>query len=87
MTGKRGTSSHEIADTSNEVDRVLEKGQLAVEGWQSVLDAAQQDLARVTERVISWLMYAAIVITLLLVLAAAGQISLLGRAIGWLRRT
>jgi hypothetical protein len=84
--GEKGTGSREVAATTNEVDQVLEKCQVAVDGWQSDLDAASADLARVKARVVNWLTCVAIAMTVLLVWAGAGQVSLLGRALGWLKR-
>jgi hypothetical protein len=84
--GETGTSSREVAATTNEVDHVLEKCQVAVDSWQSDLDAAREDLERVKARIVSWLMYVAIAMTVLVVWVAVGQISLFGRALGWLKR-
>jgi hypothetical protein len=53
--GETGTSSREVAATASEVERVLEKCQVAVDGWQSDLDAAREDLARVKAQPVSWL--------------------------------
>jgi hypothetical protein len=84
--GEKGTSSREVAATTSEVDHVLEKCQVAVDSWQSDLDAACEDLARVKAQMVSWLMYVAVVMTVLFVWVAAGQISLFGRALEWLKR-
>jgi hypothetical protein len=84
---EKGPNSQGAAAATREVDRVLEKCQEAVDSWQSDLDAAREDLARVQAQMVSWQMYVAITMTLLLVLMAAGQISLFGRALEWLKRT
>ena len=84
--GEKGTSSREIAATTSEVDQVLERCQAAVDSWQSDLDGAREDLAHVKAQIVSWLTYVAIVMTVLLVWVAAGQISLFGRALEWLKR-
>ena len=84
--GETGPSSREAAATTSEVDHVLEKCQVAVDSWQAELDAALADLARVQTQMVSWLMCLAIAMTVLLVWVAAGQISLLGRALEWLKR-
>jgi hypothetical protein len=68
------------------VEQVLEQCQVAVDSWQSDVDAARKGLARVKVQMVRWLMYAAIVMTVLLVWVAAGQISLFGRALEWLKR-
>jgi hypothetical protein len=84
--GEQGTSSREVTATTSEVDHVLEKCQVAVDSWQSDLDAAGEDLARVKAQIVSWQTYVAIAITVLFVWVAAGQISLFGRAVEWLKR-
>ena len=57
-----------------------------MDSWQSDLDGAREDLAHVKAQIVSWLTYVAIVMTVLLVWVAAGQISLFGRALEWLKR-
>jgi hypothetical protein len=57
-----------------------------VDSWQAELDAALADLARVQTQMVSSLMCMAIAMTVLLVWVAAGQISLFGRALEWLKR-
>jgi hypothetical protein len=84
--GEKGTSSREAAATTSEVDHVLEKCHVAVDRWRSDLDAAREDLARVKAQMVSGQMYVAVAMTVLLVWAAAGQVSLFGRALEWLRR-
>jgi hypothetical protein len=84
--GEKGTSSREVAATTGEVDQVLEKCQVAVDSWQSDLDGAREDLARVKAQMVSWLTYVAIALTVLFVWVAAGQICLFGRALEWLKR-
>jgi hypothetical protein len=84
--GEERASSRDIAAKASEVDQFLEKSEAAVIGWQSDLDAATNDLARVRAEIVSWLMYLAIAMTVLFVWAALGQISLFGRALEWLKR-
>jgi hypothetical protein len=84
--GNKGTSSREAAAAASEVEQVLENCQVAVDSWQSDLDGAREDLARVKAQMDSWLLYVAIALTVLLVWVAAGQISLFGRAVEWLKR-
>jgi hypothetical protein len=83
---EKGTSSREAAATTSEVAHVLETCQVAVDSWQSDLDAARADLARIQAQTVSWLLPVAIAMTVLLVWVAAGQISLSGRAVEWLKR-
>ena len=83
--GDKGTSSQEVA-TTNEVDHVLEQCQVAVDNWQTDLDAVSADLARARAQVVDWMTYVAIAMTVLLMWVGAGQISLLGRAREWLKR-
>jgi hypothetical protein len=84
--GEKGTDSQQVAATTSEMDHVLEKCQVAVDRWQADLDAAREDLARLKAQVVHWQVYVAIALTVLLVWVAAGQISLLGRALEWLKR-
>jgi hypothetical protein len=84
--GEKGTSSQEVAARRREVDQVLEKCQVAMESWQLDLDVALEDLARVKVQMVTWLRYGAIALTVLFVWAGAGQISLFGRGLGWLKR-
>jgi hypothetical protein len=84
--GDKGTSSQEVAATTNEVDHVLEQCQVAVDNWQTDLDAVSADLARARAEVVDWMTYVAIAMTVLLMCVGAGQISLLGRAREWLKR-
>jgi hypothetical protein len=84
--GEKGTSSQEVAARTREVDQVLEKCQVAMDSWQPDLDAALEDLARVKAQMATWLRFGAIAMTVLFVWAGAGQISLFGRALGWLKR-
>jgi hypothetical protein len=83
--GETGVGSREAAATTSEVDRVLEKCQVAVDTWESDLGAAREDLARVQAQTVSWLLYVAIGVTVLFVWMAAGQFSLFGRAVEWLK--
>jgi hypothetical protein len=84
--GDKETSSQEVAARASDVDHVLEKCQVAMDSWQPDLDAALEDLARVKAQMDSWLRYGAIAMTVLFVWAGAGQISLFGRAVEWLKR-
>jgi hypothetical protein len=83
--GEGGTSSREVAATTSEVEGVLQRCQVAVDSWQIDLDAARENLARIKAQIVGWLMYIAIAMTVLLAWVAAGQISLFGRALAWLR--
>jgi hypothetical protein len=83
--GEKGTGGREVAATTNEVDSVLEKCQLAVDRWQSDLGAARQTLARVHSEMVPFLRYGAIAMTVLCVWAATGQVSLFRRALEWLK--
>jgi hypothetical protein len=84
--GEEGVSSRDLAAKTSEVEQFLEKCEAAVIGWQFDLDAASGDLARVRAQIVSWLTCVAIAMTVLFVWAALGQISLFGRALGWLKR-
>jgi hypothetical protein len=84
--GEKGTGSQEVGARTSDVDHVLEKCQVAMDSWQPDLDAALEDLERVKAQMATWLRYGAIAMTVLLVWAGAGQLSLFGRALGWLKR-
>jgi hypothetical protein len=83
--GDKETSGQEVVATTNAVDRVLERCQTTVDDWQSELDAVRADLEPVKTQTLRWLLIGAIAMTVLLVWVAAGQISLFGRAVAWLK--
>jgi methyl-accepting chemotaxis protein len=83
--GDKETSSQEVAAATTEVDRVLENCQATLTDWQSDLDAARDDLAQIKTRILGWLTWAAIAVTVLCSWVAAGQICLFARALRWCR--
>jgi hypothetical protein len=64
---------------------VLQKCQATVTDWQSDLDAARDDIAHVKAKILGWLTWAAVAVTVLCSWVAAGQISLFARALRWCR--
>jgi hypothetical protein len=58
-----------------------------VDGWQSDLDAAREELPRVRVEVLGWLTPAAIAVSVLGAWVALSQISLFAHARKWCRRT
>jgi hypothetical protein len=83
--GDKEASGRDVAAATGEVDLVLQRCQAAVDGWQSDLDAAREDVARLTAEILGWLNCAAVVVTLVCLWVAAGQISLFARALQWCR--
>jgi hypothetical protein len=79
------TGRQEVAAATSEVDRFLQKCQTTVDAWQSDLDTARGDLAHFKAKLLGWLTYAAIVVTVLCSWVGAGQISLFARALRWCR--
>jgi hypothetical protein len=81
--GDREINNQDATDATRRVDLVLSRCEEAVNKWQSDLDEARASVARVKERVLGWLQWSAIVLTILLAWAGLGQLSLFGRAIRW----
>jgi hypothetical protein len=85
--GDKETSHREVASATSQVDLVLQNCQAALDDWQSDLDAAHEDLARVKGQILGWLTYAAVAVTILCLWVGAGQVSLFARALRWCRGT
>jgi len=83
--GDKETGSREVAAATSQMDLVLQNCQAAVDDWQSNLDAAREDLARVKGKILGWLTCAAVAVTLLCLWVGAGQVSLFARALWWCR--
>jgi hypothetical protein len=75
--------SEDATDATRRVDLALSHCEEALNRWQSDLADARASVARVKERVLGWLQWTAIGLTVLLVWAGMGQLSLFGRAIRW----
>jgi len=80
------TSSREVAATTSEVAHFLENCQATLDGWQSDLDTAREDLTRINAQIVRWQPWVAIALTILLAWVAAGQISLLAHSLKWVKR-
>jgi hypothetical protein len=85
--GDKEASSREVAAVTSQVDLVLQRCLLAVDDWQSDLDAAREDLARVKGQILGWLRCAAVAVTVLCLWVGAGQVSLFAHALKWCRGT
>jgi hypothetical protein len=83
--GDKEGSSQEVAAATSQVDRVLERCEATVTDWQSNLDGARDDLAQVKAKILGWLTWTAIAVTVLCSWVAAGQICLFARALRWCR--
>jgi hypothetical protein len=73
----------EVAAAAGEVDRLLERSETTVDGWQSDLDAANSEVQRVKTESWTWLTYFAIGVTVLSVWMGLGQLSLWVHAWKW----
>jgi hypothetical protein len=60
---------------------------VALDDWQSDLDAAREELARVKGEILGWLKYAAVAMTIFCLWVAAGQVSLFAHTLRWSRGT
>jgi hypothetical protein len=83
--GDKGTGSGAVAGTTNAVDLILQRCQATVDEWQSDLDAAREDVARVKANVLGCLIDSAVAMTFLCLWFGAGQVSLFARALQWYR--
>jgi hypothetical protein len=81
--GDKETSHREVASATSQVDIVLQNCQAELDDWQSDLDAAREELARVKGEILGWLTYAAVAVTILCLWVGAGQVSLFARALRW----
>lgn len=83
--GDRDTESdrQEVASATGEVDLFLRKCQATVDAWQSDLDSTHDGLAQVKAKILGWLTFAAIGVTVLCSWMGAGQLSLIARALRW----
>jgi hypothetical protein len=77
--------SEDLTAATSQVDVVLSRCEEAVDRWQSDLNAARESVARIKARVLGWLKWSAIALTVLLAWVGLGQISLFGRAVRWCR--
>jgi hypothetical protein len=83
--GDKETNGGDVAAATNEVDLVLQNCQATLKDWQSDLDAAREQLPQLQAEILGWLTLAAIVVTVLGVWVAVGQISLFAHAWKWVR--
>jgi len=83
--GDNETSKQEVAAATSEVDLVLQKCQAAVTDWQSSLNGVREDVAHVKAKVLGWLTWTAVAVTVLCGWVAAGQVCLFARALRWCR--
>jgi hypothetical protein len=83
--GDKGAAEQEVADASSEVATVLERCQRAADDWQSDLDGARHELARVQAEALRWLTLAAAAVSALCAWVGVSQVSLFVHAWGWCR--
>jgi hypothetical protein len=83
--GDRLVGSIDVKSATSEVDLVLQRCQRAVEEWQTSVDLTRQRLGDLKEKIVGWLTWAAIVVTVLVAWVGAGQISLFAHGVKWCR--
>ena len=83
--GDKEATAKEVADASSEVEAVLKKCQRTVDDWQSDLDGAREELARVQAQALRWLTLGAVAVSALCAWVGLSQISLFAHAWGWCR--
>jgi hypothetical protein len=83
--GDAENSRQEVVTATRKADLVLQKCQATVDAWHSDLAVSGDDLAQVRAKVLGWLTYAAIAVTVLCLWVGAGQVSLLTHALRWCR--
>jgi hypothetical protein len=83
--GDKESNGREVVAATSEVDLALQRWQAKVEDWQSDVDATRDNVRDVAAEVLGWLTPAALVVTLVLVWMAVGQISLFAHALKWRR--
>jgi hypothetical protein len=81
--GDTETSRQDVAAATGDVVLFLRKCQATLDAWQSDLDETRDDLAHVKAKILGWLTWAAIAMTVLCSWVGAGQVSLLARALRW----
>jgi hypothetical protein len=83
--GDKEATEREVSDASGEVESVLQKCQRTVDDWQSDLDAAREELARVQAAALGWLTLGAVAVSALCAWVGVSQVSLFAHAWGWCR--
>ena len=84
--GDKDGSGPEIAAASRAVDFALQRCQSRLDDWQSELEGARESVRYVKSEIFGWVTPATIVVTLLFVWVAVGQISLFVHGVRWWRR-
>jgi hypothetical protein len=75
----------DVGAAANEVDVVLQRCQATVNEWETDVDAAAQGVPRMEDEILTWLMRAAILVTVVGAWMALGQLSLLVHGWKWCR--
>jgi hypothetical protein len=83
--GDKEGSGREIAAASGAVENALQRCQAKVDDWQSELEGTREELGDAGTRILGWLTSVVIVVTLVFVWVAVGQISLFAHALTWWR--
>jgi hypothetical protein len=83
--GDREATEKEVVNASSEVAAVLQKCQRTVDGWQSDLDGAREELSRVRAEALGWLTLVAVAVSALCAWVGVSQVSLFAHAWGWCR--
>jgi hypothetical protein len=85
VVGNGEKTTNEFTAATSEVDSILQKCQARLDGWQSDLESAREEVRHGEAEILGWLTPAAIVVTLLCLWLAASQISLFFHALRWCR--
>jgi methyl-accepting chemotaxis protein len=83
--GSQQPNADEVTETTSQVELVLQKCQETVDQWQEQIDSIREDLASITRKTITWLTFAAVVVTAIFAWIGLGQICLFARGLRWLR--
>jgi hypothetical protein len=83
--GDTPASERDVVDATREVDRILQRCLAVLSDIQSDLDAAREDVPRVKAKIFSWMLLAAIVVTVLCAWVAVSQVSLFAHGWKWCR--
>ncbi len=83
--GDAESDRQEVASATGEVELFVRKCQATGHAWQFDVDSTRDDLVRVKAKILGWLTWAAIGMTVLCSWMGAGQLSLFACAMRWCR--
>jgi hypothetical protein len=83
--GEDAADAREVAVAARDVEDVLDRCEATVKDWQSHLNTAPEELARLKARILGWLLLGAVVVTVLAAWFTLAQGSLFVHAWNWCR--